>query len=490
MGAARSQLRLLQSERAYRRASAALEDLKRARDPLRDPAQVLEELVRDALQIGAGAGVLAEAKEPPPWLSGALLEQTETVLAERSAELAGRLEKTPGQGASADAKAVDAARFVTDAGTAFRAALAELQGQRFAASLQPQRRGIEALLEARERLLALRPLLELVYRDERAIQASLDGKLPEDTPELPLPALRELQQRNVDRGERLAALLAADKARAEAPAAPGTEASADAKQLETLKKRVALAEPLLARARARMDGASGLLAKGQKVGARASVASAVQELALLRRLFFSIVEQVRDTAERQLELGDATRDLGALARPDELRERTTPIAKTQGELADQSGAIADTLEEQSRQAVGGPAQEPQAEQARDQLRRAGEQMLGAQTAMREALGAFARDPVALDDAKASQQTALEKLAEALKLLSPPGEPPPKNDSKQDQQKQNDQSEKGQGGQGEKQDAARDPGQMLQSVRDRDAQRRRAQAQQQDGAGPDRVERDW
>jgi hypothetical protein len=117
-------------------------------------------------------------------------------------------------------------------------------------------------------------------------------------------------------------------------------------------------------------------------------------------------------------------------------------------------------------------------------------MLGAQTAMREALGAFARDPVALDDAKASQQTALEKLAEALKLLSPPGEPPPKNDSKQDQQKQNDQSEKGQGGQGEKQDAARDPGQMLQSVRDRDAQRRRAQAQQQDGAGPDRVERDW
>ncbi len=489
MGAARSQLRLLQSERAYRRASAALEDLKRARDPLRDPAQVLEDLVRDALQIGAGAGVLAEAKQPPPWLSGALLEESETALAERSVELARRLEKTPGQGASPDAKAVDAARFVTDAGTAFRDALAELQSQRFAASLEPQRRGIAALLEARERLLALRPLLELVYRDERAIQAWLDGKLPKDTPELSLGALRELQQRNVGRGERLAALLAGEKARAEAPAAEG--ASADAQQLETLKKRVALAEPLLARARARMDGASGLLAKGQKGGARDAAASAVQELALLRRLFFSIVEQVRDTAERQLELGDATRDLGALAKPDELRERTTPLSKAQGELSDQAGAIADTLEEQSRQAVGAPAQEPQAEKARDQLRRAGEQVLGAQTAMREALGAFTRDPVALDDAKKSQQTALEKLAEALKLLSPPGEPPPKNDSKQDQQqkKDQDQSQGGQGSQGEKQDA-RDPGQMLQSVRDRDAQRRRAQAQQQGAAGPDRVERDW
>jgi hypothetical protein len=488
MGAARSQLRLLQSERAYRRASAALGALLRARDPLRDPAQVLDDLVRDALEIGGAADLLAQPAPAPPWLSGALLEQSEATLAERTAELARRLEAARGQGATADPKSSEAARFATEAAAAFVAARAELQGERFKAALEPHGRGIQGLLEARERLLALRPLLELVYRDERAIQAQLDGK--SEAPELSLDLLRQLQKRNVERGDRLAALLAAEKARAEAsPSAEGEPAGAEAQQRETLRKRVALAEPLLQRARARMDGAAGLLAKAQKAGAREAVGRAVQELALLRRLFFSIAEQVRDAAERQLELGDATRDLGALAKPEELGERVKPLAQTQAELAEQTGQIADSIEEQSRQSVGAPAQEPQAEAARDQLRRAAEQVLGAQTAMSEAVGAFARDPVALEDAKQSQQVALEKLAEALKLLSPPGEPPPKNDEQKQQDEQDQEGQDGQGSSADSKDAARDPAQMLQSVRDRDAQRRRAQARQ-GAAGADRVERDW
>jgi Ca-activated chloride channel homolog len=494
MGAARSQLRLLQSERAYRRAAAAIDDLERARDVLRDPAQVLDALVRDAISIGTQASALADPASAPAWLSGALLEQGEESLAARTAELGARLASA---GSEDDDGNAEAARLVGDGETAFRTTLVELQQQRFGAALEGQRRGIESLLAAREQLLSLRPLIELVYRDERMIQGSLEPQPRAGTTVLPLPAARELQQRNVARGARLETLLAREKARAEAPPPPPAEgqerAGPDTAQLETVRKRIALAEPLLQRARARMDGANDLLAKAQKPQALEAAKRAAQELAQLRRLFFSTAELVRDAAERQLELGDDTRDLATVALPEERRARAQPLASTQSELADQTGDIADTLEQQSRQSVGAVDQEPQAGQASDRLRMAAEHVLSAQTAMNGAKSSLAKEPVALDDARKSQQTAVEKLAAALELLTPPGEPPPnepqKNDDPGDGENQ-DQNDPGGSGQGSPSDAedARDPSQMLQAVRDRDAQRRRAQAQR--GAGSEAVERDW
>ncbi len=53
MGQARRQLRQRQSERAYRRASNALTELKRALDQFRDPVAMLDGLIREEGALGA-----------------------------------------------------------------------------------------------------------------------------------------------------------------------------------------------------------------------------------------------------------------------------------------------------------------------------------------------------------------------------------------------------------------------------------------------------
>ena len=101
MGQARRQLRQRQSERAYRRASSALTELKRALDQMRGPAAVLDELIRDVTEIGTATVALAlsarelpggrEVPRIPAWLTVESLHQDQQSTADRTEELDQRL---------------------------------------------------------------------------------------------------------------------------------------------------------------------------------------------------------------------------------------------------------------------------------------------------------------------------------------------------------------------------------------------------------------
>ena len=99
---ARGQLRQRQGERAYRRTSAALGQLKRAQDQLRDPVAVLDQLLVDGRELARGSAVLAlahtgvpglqdELPAPPAWLTRESLADGQSELAERATELQQRL---------------------------------------------------------------------------------------------------------------------------------------------------------------------------------------------------------------------------------------------------------------------------------------------------------------------------------------------------------------------------------------------------------------
>ena len=185
MGQARQQLRRREAGRAYRRSAAALAELKRALDQLRDPVAVLDGVIESASELASYTGVLSasqgqllspeEQPTPPAWLTREYLVEAQESAAERTGELDARLQAGLAQGAPAGAEAarqleaVGAAEPLVKQGhDALTRAARELE-QDLQAALQAQIEGIGALREARESFLDLRGLIETLYADEKRI---------------------------------------------------------------------------------------------------------------------------------------------------------------------------------------------------------------------------------------------------------------------------------------------------------------------------------
>ena len=513
MGQTRRQLRQRQAERAYRRGSAALSELKRALDQLRDPAEVIDALLRDVAETAAMTAALASSRrelpgrtsapEVPPWLTEESLRDDQETSAARAAELDQRLRAALEQESlpSADQQALfeavqNAEPLVAGAATSLAEAAAELDSGSPEHALPHQREGLAALAEAREWFLDLRGLIELTYSDERRIEQVLAaaGDEAEAARREVLPAIRELQNHNIARAERLGDKL---EEAASAPPTPGPDGSMpDAETLEIQQQRFDLAGQLLTLALARMDDVKinlGESGSPKWSEGHESSRSAVDHLEALRRLFFSIVEELREVAQQQLDLADATRDAAALsaAAPEEAEARIGPLTPRQEALAGRAGGIADALVEQSNQAGGVVDAEADSAETSRLLREAGEHVLLAQVEMEGALEKLTGDPPNLESTQERQAAAIEELERALALLVPPedreGEPDPseQEDSERDQSGGAEEQER----ESESPSEPIDPAQLLQAVRDREAQRRRDREQR----GTERyetVERDW
>jgi hypothetical protein len=272
----------------------------------------------------------------------------------------------------------------------------------------------------------------------------------------------------------------------------------DEETIEIQQQRFELAGQLLTLALARMDDVtinldeSGALEWSE--GHKAS-RSAVEHLEALRRLFFSIVEELRDVAQQQLDLADETRDAAALGATDSNEEaaRVGPLPPRQEALAGRAGNIADALVEQSNQAGGVVDAEADSAETSRRLREAGEHVLLAQIEMEGAKEKLSEDPPNLESTQERQAAALEELERALALLVPPEDR--ESEDEQDPSEQED-SESGQSEGEEEQEGEPeppsepvDPAQLLQAVRDREAQRRRDR-EERETERYDTVERDW
>jgi len=109
--------------------------------------------------------------------------------------------------------------------------------------------------------------------------------------------------------------------------------------------------------------------------------------------------------------------------------------------------------------------------------------------MTNAAGGLEVNPAPLAQLRSDQQSAVDNLLKAIALLEPP---PPEQQEQQDEQQQEQQD--GQQGSDDQQpergqEAQRDPSQLLQGVRDREAQRRAQEAEKQ-RLHYDPVEKDW
>ena len=591
MGQARSQMRQRQAERAFRRSATALDELKRARDQLRGPVEVLDVILADASSLTqltsaqAMATRMTIATEPqnfeaPAWLTAKYLEESQLSVTERTSELVTRLQAglerqaerpagplTPQQqqqNAQADqflAMVREAMPFLNDGKAAFESAGQALATENFAEANRQQLEAITALRAARERFLELRGLIELAYSREKQVETLVppsppapdepdspdDDDLPADTEDkdnqpadaLPdelspeqqqgmLQIAKELQAENIERGERIAQLIQA--ARAELPeegdptAAPDDSQEADptAEQAAAQRQQMEMATQVLDLAREEMKAASDSIAKATEqppreddsnefpesaatvnqealASSREHVTQAVEHLQSLRRLFFSVVEHLRETAQRQAQLNDETERAAVLEEDEAIAKAVGPLQSRQQELQSITGEIAKALDEQSQQSPAGampqqnvdPQQLAQLQQMQERFAQAAKLVQQGGTEMESAHKHLAFKEPLVDQARKHQDEALQKLAEALALLQPPPPPEQNQQNQQQQQQQQNQQQQGQDEQKQEQnpEMGTDPARLLQAIRDREAERRRDK-ERRGQMEREPVEKDW
>lgn len=582
MGATRRQLRLRRPERAYRRGAAALGELKRARDQLRDPVEQIGLLLGETGELVRKTGALLATERPagggqaaarlPAFLTPTALEEDARRLTERVSELAARLTHAAEEASRAEAGAApppagapsaaqpgapDPARLraalaaaaprVGEAATSLEAATTSLAAEQLSDALSSEAAAGRALADAQEQFFDLSRLLVVTHEDQARIAdlaLSDDAETAEARDEY-APLAAEMQARNLSRAARLETLLADERAKALAAAeqaaaqAPSADEASDPRAAE--KARFDAADGLLAAAIGEMEAArfgfESTRVEWASSGAHA--ARARDHLETLRSLFYSLVEHLQALARDQVDLSDETNDVAALAaseaapdaaRGPETRARAAALVDPQAGLETRAGALADVLLEQSQaappaDAASGQAPSPAgdeaaaAAEAQETLRRAAEHVASAQLAMREAGQGLEDETAAFEPVQSAQTLAAEELARAIQLLQPP--PPPEDSQGGEEQQQEQQPSEGgeqeqpqdgeagadgepeaQQGAGdadegsrenppaEGEEALQDPGQLLQGVRDREAERRRdrERARREQRSRP--VDRDW
>ncbi len=533
---ARRQLRRLEGDRALGRAGTALEELKRARDQLLDPVTILKSLVEDQTVLFTHTGGLEQMRQgafrleggdpvaPPPWLDGERLGERQVEVGGRHGEVLARFQVAvlpdsaaatpPADAPPADpqtermlAAAREAVPHLEIAAAAMTSSSTALAADQLQTALAEQGSAIDAMLRAIERFAAVRELIELAYRDQSLVVALLTPPDEEGAPEElkslsteeRIEQVRERSGRNRERLERLQPMLLEERTRLEQELAgaggmqpgaggadPATEqqlAAERAQQQVAIEERFELAEELRQKTADTIDTLDQALARvatGKRDAAGDAVAAAIEgqeALEELRRLFFSVVEHLKELLRNQTETHDATANLQATDDVATRAEELGPLTEQQQRHLGVAGQLAEALAEQAdaaAQSQGGQGAEELAGAAAE-VRGAGGEMwdsVGLLTAARDSASAEAAD---LEPALEHQLQAMEHLETAIRLLEPP--------SQQQQQQEQQQQQ-----QPEEEISQRQAERRLQAIREREAERQRRREQQRTERDP--VEKDW
>ena len=513
-------LRRLQGERGHRRADAALAELKRAREQLLDPVQVLQAAMRDELELLNHTTALAAFRDEslqldetvPAWLTDKHLAERQEDIAARSGGVLGRFEAVaaspPEASDEENARALQAiseAVPILERGLgAMRDAIAALEEANPAAARANENQALEALAQAIERFAGVKELVELAYANQGRIVALLDPQAEGASAELSsaerAEAIFALGEQNRERLERLQPLLEEEKAAA--TATPEGEEQPNEEARQAAEQRYAQAEALRSQA---AEGLATLLDEVERIAsaeapptnARSAASETLDALDALRRLFFSIVEHLQALHADQADTHDRTATLQFESSADSVEDLPAGlglVAERQtghGQLGD---ALADALAQQADAAAAAPAQEGAAAdpqmgeklaEAAAEVRKAGGRMHSASAVLADAAERAGMMSPELEPALEDQLAALDHLQNALRALSPPSE---QNQGDEQGSGDNQQQAQQQPSPEDEQMSQRQALQRLQAIRDREAERRQRRNRQAMQTAP--VEKDW
>ncbi len=569
---ARRNLHELRGELAHTRSDAALEALKRAREQLLDPVAVMQAVAQEQVQLAGFTGELearqralnrlgGEAPAPiPGWMTAPKLANQQIGLRSRLGEVESRLstalaaqaaraEAAKQPGAQPDPTPPDPAQakllgqvatampFVAEASTGMKQAYDTLSAGEVAAAIAAQRRVLVALGQAIEQFLDLRRLIDVSLAEQRVIVRALTPPAEgEAAPAMPMTSderariVGEGAAKNVARLVRMQGEIADALAKAEAdalakaaqaagapPATPGAPAAAPGPPaaapadpaLEQTRQLYAQAETLRAEALAAVERLRTVAAGGKGPAALESATLAEAKLVELQKLFFSVVEHLKELIEQQ----GLTRDQTTKAQTEDdlSRQPMLPgIIGREREHATMADGIAKALAEQADAAAAAQAQAPAGQGGQgapapsggptpQQIREAAGEVRNGLTSMQDAAETLVKatdtsqkQSFDLQPGLDQQQSAIDHLENALRLLQPPKQNKPQDQKQapppQDPEDQKDPKDQQQQQQQQQDQSAEDAQRRLQQVREREAQRDRERRQRPQP--PEPVDKDW
>lgn len=431
----------------------------------------------------------------------------------------------PPPAAPADPQAAQAAKLAAqiaaarpaleEASAAMKLAADRLGGDDVAGGTAAGRDAVLALARAIEQFLPLRQLVDLTLEEQRGVVAAL-APATDGTPESAAQSRGRLARvtdgtaKNRARLARMTGLiadeLAAAEAAAQAPADPNAPANPDpnaapseaAQALERAKQLYGQAEALRAEAERALADLATVAAGGKGAPPLDSARAAEAKLVELQRLFFSVVEHLRELVREQGETRDDTTaaqgedDAGRAARLPGLVDRQAGHVQLAEAIASALAAQADAAAQggAAQPAPGAPSPEIFG-QAATEVRTALGAMQDASATLTQARDQAQQMSFDMNPALASQATALEHLENALRLLQPPPPEQDQQDQQQDQQQQDQEQQDQQQQDQQQQQQQQSTEQQLQQLREREAERqreRREREQQRGGDAP--VDKDW
>jgi hypothetical protein len=527
---ARRALRKLDGAQSHLRATAALAHLKRAREQLLDPVTALKGVAQDQSELLSHTGhrftlskpVLAMPGEEksaaqgiPSWLSPAHLSERQADALDRCGEVLSRFQAASSAPPPEDPAAVDpqtaralemagkAVPFLVSTVSAMELARDSLNGDMLEGALEQESEAMRNLLRAIEYFSDLRNLIELTYAEQQGVIAMLDPEIAKTVPALAemetdkrASEARDAAERNVDRLQRMTDLIQEElaKAQAEAQQGGGEVPESVTQTYEVAEKYRASAAAKLAEAVAAFE----TIAAGKKLLPEAKVPlelalSASKDIEELRRIFYSIVEHLKELHRDQSETYDQTGTAQA-AESEERGSLAQRLAEAQGKHAAMTEALAQALNQQADAAAA--SEDPKAAAESDKFAAAAAELGSALSALSSAatsLSQAAEDAavmsIDLSPALEDQPVGIQHIEAAIAILEPPQEQEQEQDEQEqnpDEQEQNpDEQEQEQEQEVSDQQAER----RLQEIRDREAQRQRdrEKAQGVQGGG---VDKDW
>ena len=466
----RRRLRQQDAEVGHRLADNGLDELKRALEQLLDPVSVLKLIIAAEERLLAETAIVA-ADQPPAWLTAALLAanqeralvRTVDVKERFSYALENRASAKDGAEALAMAQIERAVPLLESGIDAMRDARSSLIVEGFEDAGRAEREAIAALVAALEQFADVKTLIELTYGSHLEVHGALD--VPDQS--------QSKTTTNQSRLARLNEMLQAEL----------SEAESSSNEVEGAAERTQQALELTAGTRASLTALLDAWAAGGDAAFPSG--QALERLEALRRLYFTIVEHLKELGSEQAETWDQTATVQASSITDGAVESASlgRVAAQQTVHRDRADQLQNALVQMAEQA----ASQQNAHTGEDEenpFALAAEDVRLASAAMTSAADILGRDaaklaPADLEPASTNQRDAVEHIAQAIARLQPPQH----NDSSGD-------GESGDDANAQDEDDAqmtkRQALQRLQAIRDREAERRR----QRDVARQEPVEKDW
>ena len=368
----RARLRKAQGLSAFRRATHALTAVKNARNQLRPPLEQLDALVRDGREQVTLATSLVLSSEPPKWLTNEYLTDGVAAMGRRTGELRDTIKQaadaSPNAPPTAASSGVPAGPQATPppgpTPRQFAAALPHISKARSALGAAHSARvanrtsqastlessALESLGEAREQFLPLRQLIELAYTTQRQTQSAtaLDGN---SATRPNLEYAKNLHDKNLERMVRIGTELS----EAMTAQLPNADDAGQGQGNKAERERYEQAYQLWTTAQSAMHEVSNHLAEPllgpmSKVLDNAVEAS-VNGIEALRRLFFTLIDHLKDTARQQAELNSDTETLAILAEAEGVKQhqmRRGPLVTQQLSLAEFTTQLTEGLSQQAK----------------------------------------------------------------------------------------------------------------------------------------------